>query len=255
MAPTIGIASMAALAFALCDVLHELSHAAATLAPVRVTAVSISTIGVSTTGSSAVVAAVGPLTNLVLGLSVLLARTPALTAPWRWFTWLFGTINPFNASAYLLYSAVLGSGDWAVVFDAIAATAVWRPLVGVAGLACYVGSVWVSLRILGYLLTSAVIAARHVDRYCSTSYWVGGLLLTAGAVFNPVSPWLILTSGAATGFGAMVGLLLLPPLSRRTRPTAGGVGESLRIGGAWIGAGVVAAVVFIGVLGPGLPLA
>jgi hypothetical protein len=33
------------------------------------------------------------------------------------------------------------------------------------------------------------------------------------------------------------------------------VGESLRIGGAWIGAGVVAAVVFIGVLGPGLPLA
>lgn len=88
-----------------------------------------------------------------------------------------------------------------------------------------------------------------------SSYWVGGLVLTAGAALNPVSPWFILTSGAATGFGAMVGLLLLPSLLRRTRSSTGSANESLRIGSPWIVAGAAAAVVFIGIFGPGLRLA
>jgi len=53
----VGIAAVAALAYSLCDLLHELGHMAATLLPLGVKAISISTIGLSTSGSSAVVAA------------------------------------------------------------------------------------------------------------------------------------------------------------------------------------------------------
>jgi hypothetical protein len=250
-----GIVAVAALAYALCDFLHEFGHLAATHLPLGVKAVSISTIAVTTSSSSPVVAAAGPLVNLLLSLSLLLALVPALSPVWRYFAWLLGTVNLFNGTGYLLYSAVLGTGDWAVVFDAVASPSIWRPIVGFAGLAGYVGCVYISLRTLRRLVTSGVIAEANVDRYCSYSYWVGGLLLTLGAVFNPTSPWFILTSGAATGFGAMIGLLLLPPLLRRTSQGGMPASESLLITTPWVVAGAVAAAVFICVLGPGLRLA
>lgn len=78
------------------------------------------------------------------------------------------------------------------------------------------------------------------------------MLLTAGAVPNPVSPWLVLTSGMATGFGAMAGLLALPALLRRADPAGAPHAPALRVGPAWLVAGAAAALVFVGVFGPGV---
>ena len=249
-----GMSALTAVAYVLCDLLHELGHLAATLLPLGVKAVAISTIGLSSTGSSAVVAAAGPLVNLVLSLGLLVALVPAISATWRYFGWLLGTVNLFNAAAYLLYSAILGSGDWATVFNVIAPSSVWWPGLAVAGLISYGGSVHLSLVALRSLVRTGVLSRANVSRYCTGSYWVGGCLLTAGAALNPVSPLFILTSGAATGFGAMVGLLLLPPLLN-IRSVVGREGETLRVGTSWLAAGAVAVVVFIGVFGPGLTLA
>jgi hypothetical protein len=252
----LGLAAVAFLAYALCDLGHEiLGHGLATLLPLGVQAVSVSTVALSTTVSSPIVAAAGPLINLVLAAALLLARTSALSPAGRYFAWLFGSVNAFNATGYLLYSAVFGSGDVAVAFDALASGRIWRPAVAIAGLFLYAGAVYASLAALRTLIHSGVIAERNADRYCMLSYWFGGALLTLGAVFNPVSPWLILSSGAATGFGAMVGLVLLPPLLRR-KPSAADpdVGESLRIGRGWRIAGIVAAIVFVGLFGPGIAL-
>jgi hypothetical protein len=249
------IASMAILAYALCDLAHELlGHGLATLLPLNVKAVSISTIGLSTTRSSPIVAAAGPLVNLCLSSFLLLTRRSALSPDRRYFSWLFGSINGFNATAYLLYSAVLGSGDLAVVFDALVPSRTWRIWVGLAGLALYAGAIRASYLGLRRLVSSGVLEERDADRCCTNSYWIGGALLTIGAVFNPVDPWLILTSGAATGFGAMIGLLVLPTLLRRNVPPAGPETEALRIGRGWLVAGALAAVVFIGIFGPGLNL-
>src|SRR5258706_10170906 len=137
-----GIAAVAALAYALCDLLHELGHLFATLLPLGVKVVSLSTIGISTTGSSAVVAGAGPLTNLLLALSLLPATRSHVSPGWRYFCWLFGSINLFNATAYLLYSAVFGTGDWAVVLGAIAPAAIWRPAAGLVGLMAYAAAVY-----------------------------------------------------------------------------------------------------------------
>lgn len=105
-----GLASMSVLSYALCDLAHELlGHGLATLLPLGVVAVSVSTVGLSTTASSPIVAAAGPLANLVLASALLVARGSSVAPAWRYFAWLFGSLNAFNATAYLLYSAILGT--------------------------------------------------------------------------------------------------------------------------------------------------
>jgi hypothetical protein len=248
----VGIAGVAAVAYVLCDVLHELAHAAATLLPLGVKALSISTIGLTTSQSSPAVASAGPILNLVLAAALVLSWASAIPPIWRYFGWLFGTINLFNAAAYLVYSAVLGSGDLAVVFNAT--TWHWRPWIGTSGIVAYSAAVLLSRSGLRRLIGTGVLDTATASRCCSISYWWGAAVVTAGAVFNPVSYLLILTSGAAVGFGAMVGLLVLPPSLPSTAE-----GEtpmvSLRIDWSWGVAGAISAALFIGVLGPGIRLA
>lgn len=248
----LGIAAVAALGYALCDLLHELGHLAVTLLPLGVTPVTISTIGLSSSGSHPLVALAGSAVNLALAIGLILALSASLPPAWKWFLWVLGTVDLFNASAYLLYSAILGSGDWAAAIGERMPAAIWRPVLGASGLAAYAASVHASSRVLIRLVNSRVVAAASIDRYCATTYWTGGALLTLGAVFNPVSPMLILTSGAATGFGAMLGLFAVPVLARRNTPDS--AEESLRIGWAWVVAAAMTAAVFVGVFGPGVRL-
>jgi len=250
----LGIAAISALAYVLCDLLHETAHALTTLLPLGVNAVAVSTIGVSSFGESALVAAAGPLVNVASGLALLLACSATLSAAARYASWLFGSISLFNGTAYLLYSAALGSGDWAVVFNAFAPPPLWRPLAGLAGAALYAAAVLASARGLRHLVASCVVAVADVERYCWLSYWVGGAVLVAGSLFNPVSPWLILTSGVATGFGAMAGLLALPVLLRRVAAGGSSSVPAWHVGWPWLAAGGVASLLFVGLFGPGIRL-
>jgi len=221
-----------------------------------VTPISISTIGLSSRGISAVVAAAGPATNLFFALCLLGAGARALPPSWRYFAWLLGSGSLFNATAYLIYSAASGTGDWAVVFDAFARPVLWRPLVAIAGCVVYAASILASARAMRALSVAGIVAPSNVERYCALSYVAGGLVLTAGAAFNPVSPWYILTSGAATGFGAMAGLMLVPVrLRAAVREPGETAGESLELGWPWILAGAVAVAIFVGVFGPGVRFA
>lgn len=251
----LGVFAISALASVLCDLLHEFGHAVCTLLPLGVKTISISTIGTTSAGgSNAIVSLAGPLVNFALASTIFLALSPSVSSAWRYFAWLFGTVNLFNATAYLIYSSILGSGDWATVFNAVSPPLLWRPIAGLVGIILYAGSIYGAAAVLRRLCTSGVIAESNIDRFCSSSYWVGGSVITIGSVFNPVSPWFILTSGAATGFGAMLGLLFVPSLLRRTHVTVVNTHESLQIGWLWVVTGAVATGIFIGVFGPGLRL-
>jgi hypothetical protein len=184
---------------------------------------------------------------------MLLARSSALSANWRYFAWLFGSVNLFNGMAYLLYSGLLGSGDWATVFGSFAPPALWRPAAALAGVALYAGAVFASLAVLRTLIACGVIEPARAKQYCLCSYWAGGLLLTAASVLNPISPWLILTSGAATGFGAMIGLVLIPALLSEAPPASGRPrSDAARFGLAWVLGSSLASLAFVLVLGRGL---
>ena len=81
----------------------------------------------------------------------------------------------------------------------------------------------------------------------------GGALLGLGLVLSSqvTALWQLYVT-----FGAMVGLLLLPPLHRRTCPQANEEAAApSQIGTPWIIAGIAATIVFIAVLGPGQKLA
>ena len=87
----LGIAGMSALAIVLCDLLHELGHLAATRLPLGVKAQSISTIGLTTDGSSTVVAAAGSAVNAMAGILLLPPllgcadiREESLRIGWAW---------------------------------------------------------------------------------------------------------------------------------------------------------------------------
>jgi hypothetical protein len=252
-ADTYRAAAVGAAAYALCDTLHELGHVAATLLPLQVSVLSSSSVGISKTTSSPVVAFAGPLANLLLAGALALARPAVLPSNWRYFAWLFGTVNAFNCTAYLLYSALLGSGDWATVFDSLSPSVVWRPAVGLVGGALYAGAIFASLNVLRALIAEAVISEVQAKRYCLSTYWAGGLLLTAASVLNPISPWLILASGVATGFGAMAGLVLIPVLLKGTHQKSGRLKtESVRFSRTWVLSSSLASLAFVLVLGRGL---
>jgi hypothetical protein len=92
-----------------------------------------------------------------------------------------------------------------------------------------------------------------VRRLAYGSYVVGGLLFVAGAAANPIDPQLTLMAGVSSGFGAMAGLLFLPAIVEG-RTTSPDEGESLPLSYAWIIAAILVAVIFVGLIGPGIPL-
>jgi hypothetical protein len=251
-----GIAAAGAIAAILCDLLHESAHAAAALLPLGVEPLAISTIGTTTAGSSALVALAGPLANLLLATTLLLARSPRLAPATRYFAWLFGTMNLFGAVAYLGYSAALGSGDCAVAFDAVATRSTWRPVAGAAGLALYACAIFLSARVLRRWCASIGMDPRHAGQLCFIPYWTGAIVLVAGAIPNPAGHIYILTSAAATGFGAMSGLVLVGKLLARDpdRATAVAAPPPLRLGRGWTTAAVALLLVFVLGFGPGIAL-
>ena len=250
----IGAIAVAALASSVCDALHECGHAAATWLPVGVKTLAISSIGTTTSDSNAVVAAAGPVVNLVGSLVLASVWMPGFPSR-RYACWLFGTFNLFNAAAYLLYSAALNAGDMAVVFNSIVRSPGWRPWVGVLGMAAYAAAIGLSLKAARELVRAQIIDRRTLGRYCWLSYVTGGVVLTLASVLNPVSPVLIATSGAATGFGAMAGLAVLPALlGASSRNQESVPAPRLCFWWGWLFAGAVVTACFVGIMGPGIRL-
>ena len=248
------VGAIAVIAYALCDMIHEvLGHGTATLASPDVKAVSMTTVALSNVGGSRLVAAAGTLANLLASLvSFALWRRRSGSVTVRYFLWLLASLNLFNATAYLLYSGILGSGDWAVVIANLEPHLVWRGGLAIVGAATYVLSVHVSAVTLGHMVREGCIRRSDVQQLSHLPYWVGGVLLVAGAVPNPVSPWLILSSGASSGFGAMAGLLWVPRIVRASASGPEVPVSSLGFSRGWTVAAILVAAVFVLVIGRGI---
>jgi hypothetical protein len=249
----LAVATIAVVAYASCDMVHELlGHGVATLFVPHVKPLVLSTVALSTSASSRIVAAAGSVANLIVGiLGLAFARTGRGSPATRYFTWLFGSLNLLNATGYPFFSGVFDFGDWSVVIAKLEPHGVWRAAIAVIGMVAYVASIRASAGVLAGLLDDEDVRLRRVHRYVVPAYVIGGLLLVASAIPNPAGPSFILLSGASSGFGAMVGLLWVPRLVERG---VNGAGIRLRASVAWIIAAIVTAGVFIGVIGPGVKL-
>lgn len=250
------VVAIAIVAYAACDMTHEvLGHGIATGLVPNVRALGLSTIGLQTSGSSRFVAAAGSIANVLAGLvSMALARRGRGFGPGRWFAWLFGILNLLNATGYPLFSGVLDFGDWAVVIASLEPHGAWRVVLALAGAGLYGWVVRVGAAELLLWIRGGELHPAEVPRLVIPAYVSGGLLLVVGSALNPVGPHLILLSGASTGFACMAGLLLVPRLTQSAGSGAGTPATPLRFAPTWVGAAVVVAAVFIGVLGRGVRL-
>ena len=248
----IAAASVGLLAFAATDVAHEaLGHGVAVLLSPGVRAVAISTVALSTSESSRFVALGGPLLNLVLGIACLaLFRRGRGFGPASFFFWLFATTNLLNAFGYGVYSGALDFGDLAVAIQGMEPHGAWRIGMAVVGIAGYYASVRIAAGSLARRLADIGIGGSRLPSLIVPAYLAGGALLLAGAALNPIRN-LVLMSGLSSGFLCMAGLLAVPAMLPKDDLPAPAVLGNARI---WLIAGAVVAALFVGVLGPGIPL-
>jgi hypothetical protein len=250
------VAAIAIVAFAGCDMAHEvLGHGLACALSPGVRALSLSTVALQTSSESRLVAAAGSVANVAVGLvSLLIFRRGRAFGTARYFWWLFGSTNLLNGTGYLLFSAVLDFGDWSVVIGGLEPHGVWRVAMGAVGAGLYLGSIRLMAAQLAVPVGRGDLDPSEVPRLVFPAYVAGSLLLVAGAALNPIGPQLIVSSGVSSGFGAMAGLALVPRLvGARTKgsPTAA---AALPFSVPWVAAGVLIALIFVGILGRGVSL-
>jgi hypothetical protein len=164
------IAAIAVTAFALCDLVHEvIGHGLAVFLVPGVSAISLSSVALQTTGESRFVAAAGSLANIVIGSAALVHfHRQRRFSPNMCFLWLFAAVNLLNGSGYPLYSAILGSGDWAVVVKELEPELAWRIGLGVTGAAAYAGAVVLSAGELARVVETIQCRA---SRFLVSSCW------------------------------------------------------------------------------------
>jgi hypothetical protein len=253
------VIAIALVAYATSNILHEaLGHGGACVAlcgkPLVLSSVHVDC------GDDAMsalarrgVAAAGTIVNFTagaIGLVVFRATNPARKPHVAYFLWLFTTLNLLMGAGYFLFSGVGNIGDWAAVANGTVSPLIWRPAMAVFGGALYFLFARQSGHWLGALVGSDDLSMKRSRRLCVPAYFAGGLLFCLSGLFNPVGPVLIAISAAAASFGGASGLLWLTrftPGSKRSAEPAG-----LERSNAWIVAGCIVSLIFVGILGPGI---
>lgn len=201
------------------------------------------------------IAAAGTLVNLacaaLAGLGLALAGRRATSG--RYFLWLLMTVSLCQGTGYWLFSGLGGIGDWRVVADFVAPGAPGRIALTVAGVLGYAGAIVLALRTLSPFLGSDGLREKRGWALTLVPYLAGGTLYVAAGALNPEGPVIVAISAAAASFGGTSALAWMATQLDRV-PTATAPPFALVRSIPWLAAGALSAIVFIGLLGPGLRL-
>ena len=231
--------AIAIVAYALSNVIHEgLGHGLACVAvggkPVELSSLHFS----CESEHSKFVSSAGCIANVIaaaIGLALFRRKR-------SYFLWLFTTLNLLMPAGYLLFSGVMRVGDWVNVCRDLS-PAIWRPALAIIGAVLY----FVAAKFSAKLLQPLVADRASARRLTLIPYFTGGILYCVSGLFNPVGPILIAISAAAASFGGASGLIWLIEFIHPY-----GEGVTIERSFAWHAAATVAAVIFIGVLGPAI---
>jgi hypothetical protein len=249
------VAAIAVVAGAITMTLHEaLGHGGAcVLAGGR--NLDISSVSENCSVANRWIDAAGTLVNAATaGICALWLRRLRQATSGRFFCWLLMAFSGMAAAGYWLFSGVGGIGDWAAVTAGWQPAWAWRAGLGVLGAAVYVWFVrWAAMALRPHL-PGGRERATAARRLMLPAYFAFGTLAVAAGLFNPVGPILIAESAAAGSFGGASGLCwgwkfahgaAFADAQRAPAPLGRPWG--------WLAAAIVAAGLFIFVLGPGLP--
>ncbi len=207
---------------------------------------TISTVALQSDNASRWISANGTLVNLLCAaiLWVLLRRAENLRPASRYFLILAMAGNLFAGTGYFLFSGVFNFGDWAAVIQGCEPRWLWRGGLIVVGVITYYASM---------LLVRAELKPfrERARALCWTPYFTETLLAGIAGLPNPAGLFYVIASALPSTLGANAGLLSLPSMLHGTHAGGEPVGAIER-SNAWIAAGVVASLLFIGVLGRGI---
>jgi len=252
---TLTICAISLVSAILANVLHEgLGHAAVDLLTGAQSGV-LSTVAWSSAADSRLVAAGGPLVNLVLGIIFWFALRAAKGASMqsRYFLLTGAAFNLFGATGYFFFSGVTNFGDWAAVIAPMHPHWLWRTLLLIVGIATYYGAVLlVGISLVKYIGVPRS-DARRLTKLLYIPYFSAALLLTAGGLLNPLGMQLVFESALPGAAGADSGLLWLRYyIPKKTTPDR--VPEAIGRSYGWIAVATAMSLVFIFVLGRGITL-
>jgi hypothetical protein len=146
----------------------------------------------------------------------------------------------------------LNSGDWANVMAGLSPAWLWRCVLGLAGVILYVLAMFWTASSMGDLVNHGEVALADLQRLVLPAYLAGGMVMTIASIFNPISPSLILLSGAGASFGLNSGLLFLPGIVAANAHAPTLVTRPMPFSFFWVALGIVVSGLFIAVLGPGI---
>ena len=203
-----------------------------------------------------VIIAAGSVANWVTGLAcfgILRAWQTARPAL-RYFLWLSMCVNLFLASTYVTVAPIIKFGDSYILIQNLPDQLFWRVALVLAG----AGACWLSLQLcraeLGRLISFGGRAARGVAwELVVPAYVAGGVVTVTSGLFSQLEFKVAQLEAAGGSFGLTAWLILLPLLIPEPPMPARHpfiVPRSVW----WIVAGALTGLIFIGVLGPGIPL-
>ena len=203
-----------------------------------------------------VIIAAGITANWAIGLACfgLLRAWRTARPALRYFLWLSMCVNLFLGSTYMTVAPIIKFGDSYILIQNLTGQLFWRSAVVLAGgVAC-----WLSFRIcraeLVRLIGCGGLAARRAAwALVVPAYVAGGLMTVTSGLFSQLEFKSAQLEAAGGTFGLTAWLLLLPLVLPETPLTVElpfVVPRSIR----WIVAGVLCALIFIGVLGRGISL-
>ncbi|MGA9884115.1 MAG: hypothetical protein WBQ34_10380 [Candidatus Acidiferrales bacterium] len=213
----------------------------------------VSTVAWSSAYDSRLVAAGGPVLNLLEAAALWIALRSAkrASAQTRYFLFTTCTFCLFTATGYFLLSGVTNLGDWAKVIAGMRPHWIWQALLAVVGAASY----FLSLRAMGACLVRYVGVSREdkprMKRLTWLPYFAALALSFAGGLMNPLGIKLVFESALPAAAGGNCGqlwLLYYVPTGTVPLSEPDGVGRSY----AWIAAAAMLSLAFVFVLGRGI---
>lgn len=199
----------------------------------------------------------GTLANLGFAVALLpvwrsISRSRRTGGTLAYFVWLSIVTNLFVGGGYMMVDPIGGFGDWSAFLAGLSPDLPIRIGIVAIGLAVSIAGLRFGARTIDAFLGSED-RRRSARWLCLGPYAVGGLVYPLAAAWNPGGPIFVLTSALATlgGTAWLVWLAFLakPHARQGAMPTI-----PLPRSPGWIVAGLVAAVVTIAVLGPGITL-
>ncbi len=172
----------------------------------------------------------------------------------RYFLWLLGFSNFLVAWGYLLALSFVGFGDVHDFMAGLPLKPLWQMVSTAIGVAASIVVLRIAARLLDpFLGWEQGARQRRAQTLALVPYFAIGISAVIAGALNPTSPVLILISAAASSFGGNAFMAWLPLWIHAEGPTTPRAPLVVGRSWPWIGAGIVALLLRVVVLGPGLP--